>query len=193
MVFYDSPDNPARRSTQAHDSAMARHPMDRLEYIRKLKETEALLKRRGLERVWYGQVSIEAPGRAPPNMHGASLGVGAVYMRQGDKVIVYNDPTPGLPRLIAHELGHRYYYKFMDNTDRERFSEWFGKVSATTSYGALVSSEDFAEVFADYVIGTDLTRDQIDRLKEFLGRKNRSESVTKPLRPLIELLNTLIR
>jgi hypothetical protein len=189
LVFNDSSENPARKSQQAHDPDMARHPMDRSVYIQLCKEAEALLKRRGLGYLWYGKIEFEAQGKAAPNQHGASLGRAAEYWRQGDKVVVYADPAPWLPRKIVHELGHRYWYKFMDNTDRERFSDWFGKVSASTSYGSLATEEDFAEVFVDYVMGTDLTRDQIDRLKEFLGRKRRSESAE--LRELVRTLKVL--
>lgn len=177
VVFNDSAANPARRTPETKDPKQVRHPSWRKHYIGLFKETRALLSRRGLDALWYGKIEIRPTGQAPKNPHGDHFQTGAEYYRHGDYLVVYSDPFKGMPHLIAHELGHRYYYKFMTLADRERFGEWFGKVQATSEYGASISAEDFAEVFASYVMGTDLTRDQVDRLKAFLMRSKKLESI----------------
>ena len=181
IVFHDTPTDPTRKADQQH----TRHPYNRDKYIQTFKNAKALLDRRKLGFLWYGRIEVHAQSRAPENHLGAHFGTGAEYYRQGDYVKVYADPQK-LERLVVHELAHRYWYKYMTYAQRERFGEWFGKVKATTAYGATVSAEDFAEVFADYVMGTDLTRDQVDRLKAFLGGKDKLEDLVQRLRALVE-------
>jgi hypothetical protein len=197
ILFKDSAPDPTRptylsapygigRMARADDAAV-RHPQTRKQYIELFRAAEALLKRRGLGLVWYGEFEINSAATAPENSNGAHYGTGAQYARMGDKVVVYADPSTGLPELLIHELGHRYYYKFMTLAQRERFGEWFGQVSATSAYGSSNSVEDFAEVFSAYVMGKDLSRDQIDRLKAFLGGQEKLEGLTTDLRGLLEL------
>lgn len=175
VIFQDTPVDPARGGAAA-DPERSRHPMYRTDYVKQLKQAKALLDRRKLGFLWYGRFEVQPHGYAPVNQLGAHFGVGAEYYRQGDFIRIYSDPK-NLAKLIVHELGHRYYYKFLSASDRGKFDEWFGKVAATSAYGATVSSEDFAEVFSDYVVGTDMTRDQIDRFKVVLGRSKRQESL----------------
>lgn len=187
VVFQDTTVDPARFTVAAADPDLMRHPTYRTDYVKHLKQAKALLDRRKLAFLWYGRFEILASGLAPTNPNGAHFGTGAEYYRQGDYIRIYSDPK-NLAKLIVHELGHRYFYKFMSATDRGKFNDWFGKVKATSAYGATSSIEDFAEVFSDYVMGTDMTRDQIDRFKTVLGRETRQES----LRALAARTRTLL-
>ena len=139
------------------------------------KKAEDLIKRKKLGHLWYGLTYIRPKQLSPENKYGIHFGVGATYHRRGDLLTIYSDPGY-LAALIVHELGHRYYYKFLSSKDRRHFDKWFGKVKATSSYGSSSSPEDFAEVFSDYVIGKDMDRNQIDRFKEVLGRTRRTEN-----------------
>jgi hypothetical protein len=170
IIFSDTPIDPSKPSAYGDDAEKARHPQERAQYIAQCKEAKALLARRNLGFLWYGNFEVKAGSTRPANPNGAQFKTGAEYYRQGDKVVIYSDPSPGLSRLLIHELGHRYYFKYLSRGEQERFREWFGQVMASTEYGKSNSEEDFAEVFADYVMGTDLTRDQIDRLKAFLSK-----------------------
>lgn len=145
-------------------------------YVKELSTAEQLLDRSGLGFLWYGNMLIRCKTCGGENFLGAQFGVGGDYSIAKDEIHLYNDPVPGLYRLVIHELGHRYYFKFMTPADRAEFDSYFKTVPATTSYGATVSAEDFAEVFADYVLRKDLSRDQIERFKKFLGRKKTGSS-----------------
>jgi hypothetical protein len=94
-------------------------------------------------------------------------------------VFVEEDPSDHTSKLIVHELGHRYYYKFMSAADRAEFDSYFGQVSPVTEYGGTHTSEDFADVFAWYVLNMKLNRDQLERFKKFLGRKSQRGAMMK--------------
>lgn len=142
-------------------------------YGKLLKTTESLMGRAGLKFLWYGNIYIRCKACGGENHLGGHFGVGARYYSGQDAIQVYNNPTRGLPQLIAHELGHRYYYRFMTQVDRAKFDSYFGDVAAVSEYGSTISSEDFAEVFSHYVMQKGLTRGQLERFKTFLGRTNR--------------------
>lgn len=147
-----------------------RHPVSAEDYAKRLGEAETLLRRKGLGFLWYGTMFVECKDCGGENPNGAHYGMGAVYHALKDTVTIYQGPSSGLPRLIAHELGHRYYFKFMGPAERARFDSYFKEVSAVSDYGGESSAEDFAEVFAHYIDGQDLTRDQLERFKSFLKR-----------------------
>lgn len=156
----------------------ARNPLDRVpskqrspkDYVPGLVKAKQLLESKGLGKLWYGDITISCKDCGGENPLGARFGVGAHYRIRKDDIVVYMDPNRRLPRLLAHEIGHRYYFKFMSQEDRLGFDSWFQTVPATTDYGSTVSSEDFAEVFAGYVMGEDLTSEQKNRFKAFLER-----------------------
>lgn len=177
VVFADappsgmSPVDPAFR--RAGPGQEPRHLSARRGHIGRIKQAGEMLKRAGLDHLWYGEIVVMCAKCGGENQYGPRFTTGAHYHRKGDRVTVYEVS----PRLIAHELGHRHWYKFMDASERASFSKWFGQVKATSEYGTVASEEDFAEVFADYVDRKDLTRDQLDRLKAFLSGKRKLEGV----------------
>lgn len=142
-------------------------------YIKQLQKAEALLKAKGLGSLWYGTMFVSCKSCGGENPRGKQFGVGADYSPAKDDVRIYSDPHGNLYRLIAHELGHRYYYKFMSAADRARFDSWFGDVPAVSEYGGTVSEEDFAEVFSYYIDNRNLTRDQLERFKQFIKTKGK--------------------
>jgi hypothetical protein len=151
-----------------------RHPSQIQNYIPHLQEAEALLRQKGLGFLWYGTFLIQCSTCGGKNPHGEKFVVDAHYNIQKDHLVIFAHPQKGLARLIAHELGHRYYYKFMTQSDRARFDSMFGEVSAVTDYGSKATEEDFAEVFAHYIDGSDLSSEQLRRFKAFLGRTKTS-------------------
>ena len=143
------------------------------DYIPYFKKAKALLDQKGFGDLWYGPIFVGCPKCGGENPLGKHFGVGAHYMIGPDHVVVYLLPKPFMVELLIHELGHRYYFKFMDRADRLRFDSFFKEVAAVSQYGGTATEEDFAEVFAHFVLGRDMTRDQIERFKAFLAKKDR--------------------
>jgi hypothetical protein len=170
------PTGPKAQGPYGIMAASPRAPAYRRDYIEQMKKAEALLRQRGLGFLWYGRFSVHCKECGGQNPHGPEFTVGASYYRQGDYVAVYDDAHQHLYRLIAHELGHRYYYKFMSSQDRADFDRFFGKVKSVSKYGGMATEEDFAEVFKDYIDGRDLERAQIERFKQFIRGSRKMES-----------------
>jgi len=143
------------------------------DYIPYFQKAKALLDQKGFGDLWYGPIFVGCPKCGGENPLGKHFGVGAHYMIGPDHVVVYLEPKPFMVELLIHELGHRYYFKFMDAGDRARFDSFYKEVAAVSEYGGTTTEEDFAEVFAHFVLGRDMTRDQIERFKAFLAKKDR--------------------
>lgn len=171
-LVYDG--EPDRNLINRPDPADPRGLSDYIPYFRKAK---ALLDRKGLGKLWYGPVFVGCPKCGGENPLGKEFGVGAHYMPGPDHVVVYINPRDFLVDLLIHELGHRYYYKFMSASDRARFDSYFKEVAAVSDYGGKATEEDFAEVFAHFVLGKDMTRDQTERFKAFLSKEDRGRLV----------------
>jgi superoxide dismutase/predicted kinase len=160
------------------DPPKARHPRGLDEFIPYFKTAKALLDRKGFGKLWYGPIFVGCPSCGGENPWGKELGVAAHYLPWRDHIVVYYDPKPFMVELLIHELGHRYYYRFMSQGDRQRFDSFFGEVMAVSKYGSKATEEDFAEVFAHFVLGRDMTRDQIERFKAFLAKEDVGRSFT---------------
>ncbi len=167
-LIYDG--EPDRHLINRPDPADPRGLSDYIPYFKKAK---ALLEQKGFGNLWYGPVFVGCPKCGGENPLGKHFGVGAHYFSDPDHVVVYLEPKPFMVELLIHELGHRYYFKFMDAGDRARFDSFYKEVAAVSEYGSKATEEDFAEVFAHFVLGRDMTRDQIERFKAFLAKKDR--------------------
>ena len=169
LVFGPAPSpEDARQDTRRDaDMKLTVHPLDREKYVHELTKARAYLERRGLGFLVYGQFDVEPKAYAPTNPYGAQFSTGAIYNTRNDQVTIYSKPSSGLHRLIAHELGHRMWYKFLTQAQRGGFEAWFGAVMPVSAYGGSNPEEDFAEVFASYVDGADLSAGQVERFKAF--------------------------
>ncbi len=94
---------------------------DKKTYIRRFDEAYAGLKRKKLDKVWYGTVLVRCKDCGGVNSNGASFGVGGEYYHGANTIIVYARPTVFVVELLVHELGHRYWYKHMTSEQRARF------------------------------------------------------------------------
>ncbi|NIT79677.1 MAG: hypothetical protein GWN58_33515 [Anaerolineae bacterium] len=162
------------RSLPAEEIKKIRSPSMAKSYVKPLAQAKTLLDKKKLGFLWYGLTQIKCKtcgGKNPLDTPEKVWGVGGDYEIGKDQINVYVDPKAFVVELMVHELGHRYYYKFMSKADRAEFSSYFGQVPGVSDYGKTVSAEDFAEVFAWYVLNRELTRDQLERFKKFLGRK----------------------
>lgn len=92
------------------------------EYVEHLTHTYRLLQAKGLSKVWYGKTFIRCEGCGGENPNGRGFGVGGDYPVGPDIVNVYVRPSPFIVQLMAHELGHRYWYKKSNGDLRDRFA-----------------------------------------------------------------------
>lgn len=141
------------------------------EYVRFLDATHAAMKSKGFGKMWYGRIFIQCEKCGGENPYGAQFGVGGDYSIGKDDIRLYSRPSSGLVRLLAHELAHRYWYKHMSGSQRARFIAWIesGEVSSVTDYGSKSPDEAFAEVVSFFVVGRDMTRDQLESFRAVLA------------------------
>jgi hypothetical protein len=89
-------------------------PKEHDDYVKELDAAYHLLKKKKLGRAWYGLVFIECAtcdGRP---------GVAGHYNVGKDHIKLFKSPWENTEILI-HELGHRYWYKFMSEGQRAKF------------------------------------------------------------------------
>lgn len=177
-------------------------PSEIKDYIRFFDETYQRMKQKGFAKAWYGVIFVKCEKCGGENPLGADYGVGGDYSWGKDVVRIYSRPSKGLVDLVAHELGHRYWFKQMSQTQRGKFETlvrvknkpkpkdpeelkvweeaWDdnGKpVFPVSEYGGSNIAEAWAEVFADYVVGKDMTRDQIESFRSVMVKTARTETV----------------
>jgi hypothetical protein len=151
-------------------------PTSRL--IEALIKTRKIVERAGFGYLWYGRTEVAGPRTAS----GASSGRPDEYAHWtfDDEITIFGsefapdfeDYEGFLIGAMVHELGHRFWYKFMSQAQRLGFASYFGKVKAVSNYGSTNESEDFAETFMMYVLG-DLRSDQRSRFLAFTSQVKR--------------------
>lgn len=97
---------------------------DTKRYVHFLDVTYQLLKHRGLQRAWYGTLFIRCRDCGGENPFGKDLGVAGHYHIGPDTIAVYARPDRGIVGLVAHELGHRFWFKQMSQEQRGRFESF---------------------------------------------------------------------
>lgn len=165
------------------------------DYVNYLDAAYQQLKAKNLSKAWYGEVFIKCEKCGGVNYNDGG-GVGGHYHIGPNTISIYSRPSSrGTTYLVLHELGHRYWFKHMDSSQRARFADivksagpkpqdeegvkkWRENlekderpVAPVTDYGATDVDEAFAEVFAHYVMGLDMNRDQIDSFKSVLTKQ----------------------
>jgi hypothetical protein len=140
------------------------------DHVPYLKETMALLKKKGFGFLWYGNIFIQCTNCGGVNRLGKDLGVGASYDISNDIVNIFTDPGPHVTESVIHELGHRFYFKFLREKDRAKFIDQFNDLPFVSDYASKHPEEEFAETFTWYVLGKNMTRDQVDRLKTYFRK-----------------------
>jgi hypothetical protein len=177
-----STDELNRVGISRHDKDGNRDARGLGEYIPHFRRAKSLLERHGFGDLWYGPMFVSCVKCGGINRLGANWRTDAHYVIAKDTITVFSDPVDGITELLIHELGHRYYFKRMSRADRARFDSYFGDVRAVSDYGSTDPWEDFAEVFSHYVTGRDITRDQAERFRAFLAKKDRKR-LRNPERP----------
>jgi hypothetical protein len=99
-------------------------PEQHKQYIKYLDEAYQRLKKKKLERAWYGNVFIECDGCGGVNQNTGKEDVAGHYFTGKDWVQIYNRPGEGIVHIMAHELGHRYWFRSMSQGQRARFEAY---------------------------------------------------------------------
>jgi hypothetical protein len=94
--------------------------MDIKRYVKHIDHAYELLKQKHLEKVWYGTFFIQCQQCGGVNKNTGG-GVGGNYPIGPDVVNIFIRPDKFIVELLAHELGHRYWFKFMHESQRARF------------------------------------------------------------------------
>jgi len=135
------------------------HLLDAPTLFRALKQVERLFGQKGLGYLLGGIVSVEYRPQAQ---------YGAAYFRRNDRLEVNSAAVISpdrLTRMLVHELGHRVWFRFLSSAQRDRFAaNWIEtgedpeepqtRLPSVTPYGTTNRHEDFAETFAEVVMGT---------------------------------------
>lgn len=89
-------------------------------YVGYIKEAYAALKAKHLTEVWYGTFFIQCDACGGVN-YNTGGGVGGNYPIGPDVVNIFVRPSSFIVELLAHELGHRYWFKKMSQGQRGKF------------------------------------------------------------------------
>ena len=95
-------------------------PDDIKKYIKYIDEAHTRMKSKGFEKAWYGTFFIQCERCGGVN-YNTGGGVGGHFVIGPDTVSCFERPSPYVVELLAHELGHRYWYKQLTSTQRARF------------------------------------------------------------------------
>lgn len=193
VTFLDTPLKSKYHDKEKLKAGEVRDPHGRQKFLKSLYKAQAFLKKRDLEFLWYGTILVLPKAKVNLTAYKALTGhddvvsIAATYRRSSDTVRVYADDLDS--STVIHELGHRYYYKFLTQAGRDHFDKWFGAVKPTSKYGGTNAAEDFAEVFAAYVKGKDMDRDQLERFKSVLNPKAKRTERHALMRELVVLVS----
>ncbi len=149
-------------------------------YAGLLKKVYAIIQAKRLKHLWYGICfltpsceTLDEKTLQDYERRGYDrkyLKCRAGWYRYNDDVIAFTSyPTPNVFIYgLLHELGHRQWFKFMSSYQRARYANWINSkaVDAVSDYGKSNPEEAFAEAFARYTTGRDMTRDQIESFRE---------------------------
>jgi hypothetical protein len=87
---------------------------DEQKYVEYLREAYYILKEKGFEKVWKGDIVISPRKR----------GAGALYFYEDDWIQIRMAPSKRTTKLVIHELGHKFWYTEMTQKQRDRFESF---------------------------------------------------------------------
>jgi len=150
-------------------------PVDVKNYIKNFDQAYQMMVAKGYGKLWRGMIEVWCKTCGGENPNGKEWGVGGSYAYNKDKIWVYSRPSRGLPELIVHEMAHRFWFKHMSSTQRQKFEAWIesGAVKAVSAYGATKPSEAFAEVMAYFITGQKMDQDQQESFESVIKSARR--------------------
>jgi hypothetical protein len=170
-------------------------------YAKRLTEAQRLLQQKGFGKLWYGVLFIKSNENEKLSeeemQRYRELGYLSLENRAGlyhsgeDIVKLMAPPNASFVSYIVHEMGHRYWFKFMTPEKRARFNGLVRTnpskdvrdfpsgpdedgvekpVAPVSDYGKSSIEEAFAEAFMKYVMEEDMDRDQLESMRSVLAR-----------------------
>jgi hypothetical protein len=166
-----------------------------------LDRVESSLRRRGFDELLYGDLQLVRGDQLRTTAQHA----GAAYRSKTDDLLIdplaLDSDVRDLAFRVTHELGHRLWYRFLNDDQREVWKlSWRDAKDFVSSYAKTSPVEDFAETVATYCISV-LTGEPLERfkaLKSMLGESisgatkrggrdlwddRRADRNARPLRP----------
>lgn len=171
-------------------------------YADKAERAFAALRAKGFSKVWYGTVLIKSADYKMLNdferdqyraLGYENLESTAGSYHSGADEVVFTTSPYGFTSTLVHELGHRWWYKMLDRSQRARFNdliqtnrgtntrEWPSgptdedglekPVTPVSNYGKSTIEEAFAEAFTHYVLGLDMNNDQAESFRSVLHKQ----------------------
>lgn len=151
------------------------------QYMGYIRAAYHKLRAKGLHNVWHGEIYIDCEECGGENPHSAG-GTGGHYEIGKDRIVLFERPDPFITELLIHELGHRYWFKGMTQSQRLRFKSLVKTkvapdegetpdVEPVSDYGKANIDEAFAEAFLHYVAGKDMSRNQLESFKSVMTPK----------------------
>lgn len=123
--------------------------MDIKRYVHYFDKAHALLKAKHLDKVWYGTFFIRCKDCGGENPNDPAAGTGGDYPIGPDVVNIYNRPSDFVVELIAHELGHRYWFKYMNEGQRGKFESLVRVKSDAPVKMDVRQKQDFEQTIKD--------------------------------------------
>jgi len=100
------------------------NPQQIRQYVKFFDKAYHLLKDKGFSRIWHGIIFIKCENCGGPSQYGAEFNVAGNYPIGEDVINVFDRPGQFIVDLILHELGHRYWYKYMNEVQRSKFEKF---------------------------------------------------------------------
>lgn len=169
-------------------------------YASKFVEAQRALQQKGFGKLWYGAVFVTSSDfyemstlekERYKELGYETLQSQAGTYHSGADVVKLTAPSDTrLVRTIVHEMGHRYWFRFMKPDQRARFNGLVQtnpstktrdfpsgptedgvekRVTPVSDYGKSSIEEAFAEAFQRYVLGEDMTRLQMETLRSVMA------------------------
>lgn len=118
-------------------------------YMRAVKETSELIKKKGLYKLWVGRIYIPCGKREEGKF-------GVEYLSPPkDLIYIYEDPNPNLVNSLLYAFGNKFYYVHLSQEKRIEFQN-LEIMRPKNSWGLQEARRvpDFAKMFAGYIQGT---------------------------------------
>lgn len=141
------------------------------EYVRLVDKAYAFIHKKGFGKAWYGAMILKSADFQKLTKYEQAQYEQAGYknlesvagtFHSGADIVELTAPSnERLVRTICHEIGHRWWFKFLSSANRALFEDFLKRgVEPVSEYGKNNAVEAFAEVFAWYCTGLVLNADQ---------------------------------
>lgn len=156
-------------------------------FVKAIDKVYQLMRKKGLGTAFYGHIKILGTKSIKPTeaeklrykQWGYDLEqVAGRYFQRGDRIELSTPPS-SVDEVLAHEIGHRWYYQLPQKV-RAKWDDWFAekKFKPVSSYGKTNANEAFAEAFMQYVLNI-MRRNEAVLFKQVLSGFGESKDLSE--------------